>query len=236
MAKQIEQEIEYYYDSHPTKEDLMGERASHRSLTNYLAMVLKWSFHGQVCAIYENLNLYSTTDPDEYPIAPDIMVIKGVEFEDIPSWSIARMGRSPQVVFEILSKKTWKTDIEEKPELYAGMGIQEYFAYDPNMPPLSQKTKRRLFGWRLNQMQGGMVRILPDASGRMWSEQLNSWLVPDGRNLRLYDRNDQLRLTETEVAVKRAEEEARRADIEAKARQALAEKLRSLGINPDEVT
>ncbi len=42
MAKHIENEIAYYYDFHPTEEDLMGETSLHRSLIDSLALVLKW--------------------------------------------------------------------------------------------------------------------------------------------------------------------------------------------------
>ena len=55
---------------------------------------------------------------------------------------------------------------------------------------------------------------------------MESFLVPDYADLRLYDRNGQLRLTRAEAEVRRAE--TRRAN-------ALAEKLRSLGIDPDQI-
>jgi hypothetical protein len=41
MARHIENEVEYYYDSHPTQEDLMGETSFHADLVNYLMDVLK---------------------------------------------------------------------------------------------------------------------------------------------------------------------------------------------------
>ena len=66
-----------------------------------------------------------------------------------------------------------------------------------------------------------MRKMLPGPDGRLWSVQLDSWLVPDREYLRLYDRQGHLRLTQ-------AEAEARRA-------QTLAEKLRSLGIDPDQL-
>ena len=47
MAKQFEDEVAYYYDFHPTEEDLMGETAVHRNLVSYLAFVLRWQFRGQ---------------------------------------------------------------------------------------------------------------------------------------------------------------------------------------------
>ena len=57
MARHIEDEVAYYYDSHSTQEDLMGETAFHAALVRYLVDVLTWLFHGQLCAIYENLNV-----------------------------------------------------------------------------------------------------------------------------------------------------------------------------------
>src|SRR5690348_15741377 len=81
MARHIEDEVKYYYDSHPTEEDLMGETAFHRVLVQYLINVLTWLFHGQVCAIHDNLNMYQTTDYYENPVAPDVAVIKGVAYE-----------------------------------------------------------------------------------------------------------------------------------------------------------
>lgn len=62
----------------------------------------------------------------------------------------------------------------------------------------------------------------------VWSFYLNSFLVPDGQYLRLYDRYGQMRLTKDEAETLRAEVEARKS-------QAFAEKLRSLGIDPDQI-
>ncbi len=93
-----------------------------------------------------------------------------------------------------------------------------------------------------------MTALVPNEDGSLWSEQLASFLLADGQLLRLLDRHRRLRLTEAEArtqqveieaAARRAEARARRA--EAAARQAaerraeaLAEKLRSLGVDPDQ--
>src|SRR5947209_2296423 len=76
MKEHVEDEVIYYYDLHPTEEDLMGETSVHRRLVTYLAAVLRWLFHEQVCAVYENLNFYQTRNYKEYPVAPDLAVIK----------------------------------------------------------------------------------------------------------------------------------------------------------------
>jgi hypothetical protein len=85
--------------------------------------------------------------------------------------------------------------------------------------------------------------------GSLWSPRLESFLVPDGAYLRLYDRQGQLRLTEAEaeaearraaIRLAEAEAEARRAamrlaEAEAEKARTFAEKLRSLGIDPEQL-
>jgi Uma2 family endonuclease len=270
MARHIEDEVKYYYDSHSTKEDLMGETVVHAALVRYLVEVLSWLFHGQRCAIYENLNVYLTRNKEEYPLAPNVAVIKGVEPENLRSWSIPVQGKAPDVVFEIASEDTWSKDLQEKPRHYQRMQVAEYFAYDPNEPPVLRRQPQRLYGWRRDKETGVLEPIMPTASGAIWSEQLESWLVPDGTSLHLYDRPWQVRLTQTEAEIRkaetlsllaeaerrqkeierqraederrqkeaerlRAEAEKRRADAEQSRAQTLAEKLRSLGIDPDQL-
>lgn len=222
MARHIEDEVKYYYDSHPTEEDLMGETSFHRALVQYLIDVLTWLFHGQVCAIHGNLNMYQSTNYYEYPVAPDVAVIKGVAYQQFTrSWRVGKSGPAPQVVFEVASEETWAKDLQEKPGKYASMGVQEYFAYDPHEVPLRASKNRRLFGWRLDPASQSMKEIQPRSDGALWSHHLESWLVPDRAMLRLHDRNGQLRLTHAEFS-----------DLKA---QIFAEKLRSLGVDPDQI-
>ena len=216
MIERTKHYIERYYDSHPTQEDLMGVTSVHALLIHYLMEVLNWMAHKQVCAVHENLNFYQTDVEDEYPSAPDIAFIKGVLWQKIPSYYIGVDGPAPQVVFEIASKETWKKDLEERPWLYARAGIEEYYAYDPHMPPLplSQRRGQSFFGWHLERTTGLMRALKPRPDGSFWSPHLESFLVPNGEYLRLYNREWQLRLTEAET---------------------LAQKLRSLGVDPDQL-
>lgn len=256
MSKQIEREVERYYDTHPTEEDLMGDSVIHGELIRYLVAVLQWLFRDQVCAICSNVNFYRTPDKDERPIVPDIAVIKGEPLHLVMSWYVGVTGPAPQVVLEILSPATWQSDLSDKPRRYAEMGVHEYFVYDPHLTPLEKEKPRRLRGWRLDHARGNMVELLLDAEGRLWSVELDSWLVPDGANLRLYDRYNRRRLKGEEAeaeakrrALLRAEEERRKAEAEAGAKrmalqraeeerrraEALAEKLRALGVDPDRI-
>ena len=227
----------------------MGETSVHAALVHYLVEVLKWLFRGQACAVYQNLNFYQTPNPREYPLAPDIAVITGVNFRHVRSWRVGKTGPAPQVVFEIASEETWKKDLQEKPMQYAQMGVGEYFAYDPNDPHAWRGSSQRLFGWQLERGKRAMRELPVDASGRLWSPSLDSFLVPETEYLRLYDRNGLLRLSfgeaqeqkaaaeaqRAEAEARRADAEAQRAAAEARRAEALAEKLRSLGIDPDQV-
>ncbi len=92
--------------------------------------------------------------------------------------------------------------------------------------------------------------------GHLWSPHLDSFLVPEAEYLRLYDRTGQQRLTQAEAEAEARRAEARQAETETEARkaetrraeaetearkaetkrvEALAEKLRSLGIDPDQI-
>ena len=238
------EEIHYYYDSHPTEEDLMGESRPHAALVAYLKQVLEWLFRQQACVIYENFNFFQTSDEHEYPLAPDVALIKGVSQSPDISWRVGVHGPAPQVVFEIASPKTWVRDLEEKPAQYAAMGVQEYYAYDPYQTPLPLSRRRggRLFGWHRDGRTGQMRRLLLLSDGSLWSPHLESFLVPEGALLRLYDSAGNRRLTKGEADAYRADSEARRAEVaerkaraEAEQKRILAEKLRSLGIDPEQL-
>lgn len=220
----------------------MGESNPHLDLVTYLVTLLRYLFRDQACAVYGNLNFYQTRNPHEYPLVPDVAVIKGAAYDPFAtSWKVGLDGPAPQVVFELLSKGTWERDLTEKPLAYAAMGVQEYFAYDPHKRPLAPATARRLFGWRLSPRDATMRPLSLRQRGYLLSVELDSRLVPDGRWLRLYDRSGHLRLTEAETEAQRAQAEARRAQAEAQRARAaeqrvrlLAEKLRSLGVDPDQ--
>src|SRR5258707_13745360 len=149
MAKHVEHEVAYYYDFHPTEEDLMGETSVHAALVHYLVEVLTWLFRGQACAVYKNLNFYQTPNPREYPLEPDIAVIKGVHFRHVRSWRVGKTGPAPQVVFEIASEETWKKDLHEKPMQDGLMEGQEPFASDPKNRPARRGTSQRPLAWQL---------------------------------------------------------------------------------------
>ncbi len=223
-------ECVHYYDQHPTRDELMGESAAQSQLIFYLLQVLRWLYRAEGWFVVSNLNIYARPRRHEYPLVPDVAVFPGVRIANpaertFRSWRLYMPDRpAPQVVFELASEETWREDLEHKPAAYAAIGVEEYYAYDPNEPPYWRTSTGRLRGWR--NVGGQMQEQAPDAAGRIWSTVLESWLVPDGTMLRLYDRQGQQRLTEAEA--ERAAKEAERA-----AKEAAWAKLRELGIDPE---
>jgi Uma2 family endonuclease len=236
MQEHVKDEVDFYGDFSPFfEEESMPETVPHSELVEYLVAVLKWLFRGYVCAVCENLAFFPPPQLHEPPVAPDIAVIKGVPLGPVTSWHVGKTGPAPQVVFEILSAETWKKDVEEKPGIYARMGVQEYFAYDPHLPPLAAATTGRLVGWHLDHEVPRMTPLTLRPDGSLRSSELDSFLVPDQPLLRLYDRNGQLRLTEAEARTRQAEAEAAARRAAERRADALLEKLRSLGLDPDQL-
>ena len=64
---------------------------------------------------------------------------------------------------------------------------------------LRRDSSQHLFGWQLDQGRREMKEMPGGPGGRLWSVQLESFLVPEGEVLRLYDRYGQLRLTQAEA-------------------------------------
>ena len=229
MDKHLEDQIDVCDDFSPFfEEESMPESIVHAELVWYLVAVLKWLLRDSLCAICEHFAFLPPLEQPGPSVAPDIAVIKGVALRpELTSWRVQTTGPAPHVVFEILSAETWKKDLEEKPDIYAHLGVHEYFAYDPTPSPLAV-TRERLFGWRRDPLSGHMLALLPNEDGSLWSRELDSFLVPDKQMLRLSDRNRQLRLTEAEAEAAARQAAERRAE-------ALAEKLRSLGVDPDQL-
>ena len=104
----------------------------------YTSFALRRFFKGRrpgVC-VASDLLVYDdgrpATDGPVRPVwvSPDIMVAMGVGDRMRDSYVIWREGKAPEFVMEVASESTWRRDRDEKPALYAALGVVEYFLYD----------------------------------------------------------------------------------------------------------
>ena len=161
-------------------------------------------------------------------IAPDCYVVFGVTKRIRPNYkSWEYDGKMPAIVFEFTSRKTRKRDTEFKKVTYETvLHIPEYILFDPFGDYLTPKLQ----GYRSNSE--GTYEPIPLVDGRMYSEQLDLWLVIHGYYLRLYDEKtgEYLRTyeeaeAERAAALTAADDERRRANREQ--RRATAEAHRA---------
>ena len=87
---------------------------------------------------------YEESNP-RVSVAPDAFVVFGVENRLRMSYKVWEEGKGPDFVLEVASPNTWREDMERKPGIYAGLGVGEYFLFDPTGEHLSP----RLQGYRL---------------------------------------------------------------------------------------
>jgi len=210
----------FYPDEYLVEEDQMGDSGASEIVLDYLKQVLRYLYRYDQWAIAGNRNHYHlAVENSENLIVPDIAVFKGIpisakEQVEMSSWDMRKGDKPcPPLVIESSSPSTWHNDIDsdKKPQLYGLIGVQEYFAYDPNPRQVwPRKIGTRLLGWRYDAQQQP-ITIIPNAKGWLWSEVLESWLVADGVYLRLYDADEKPRLTADEVSYEwaKTQEQAR---------------------------
>ena len=123
-------------------------------------------------------------------VAPDCHVTFGVNRDDLQphdSYFTWHLGRIPDFVLEIGSRSTGRVDLGRKRDLYASIGIGEYWRYDPS--PDSRHYGERLVGERLENGEYVRMDVSPGPDGmlRGHSPALGMDLCWDDQRLRFYD-------------------------------------------------
>jgi len=143
--------------------------------------------------------------------APDVYVAFGRPKGYRGSYKLwEESGIFPQVIFEVLSPKNTAMEMTRKRLWYERYGTDEFYVIDPYEPPTAQGW-RRVQGKLIPVETNGFVSPLLGVRFEFTDEKL-TLVGPDGRPF----------LTPSEMAAA----EKQRAD-------ALAAKLRALGIDPD---
>ena len=177
--------------------------------------------------------LYYVEGNPKLSVAPDCYVALGLTDEAIESivrhntylaWEV---GKAPDFVMEIASPSTWRRDLGEKRDVYARMGVREYWRYDATGGDFYGEP---LVGERLAGEEYERMIIRHEDDGSVWghSEALNLDLWWRDGNLRFWDpvRGEWL-LSHEEEHDGRLAAEARAASAEDRAAR-LEEELRQL--------
>ncbi len=174
------------------------------------------------------------------PVVPDMFLSLDVQFpQDVwekknRSYFLWEYGKPPEVVVEIVSN-TEGGETDKKSAIYSKIGVWYYIVFDP----LKQVQKDALRVFELspgdyihkldNQLQkaGLGVTLWEGAYDGLHAVWLR-WVDTDGTLIPTGAEN-------TRREQKRAEKERERAEKEQERAEKLAAKLRSMGIDPDEI-
>jgi Uma2 family endonuclease len=173
-----------------------------------------------------NMFIYYEEGNPRAAVAPDVFVVVGASKHVRPSYKLWEEPKGPDVVLEITSHSTRSEDQGAKRGIYAFLGVQEYFQYDPTgdylLPPLK--------GFRLlgDNYQPLPATTLPDGTLVLCSDALGLELRLEDGTLRFYDPATAKRLlTHQEAEQARQEAEARAQAAEARVAE-LEARLRAL--------
>lgn len=174
----IEPKIEYpESDGQP-----MAETSLHIDTLIYLLVVLRDLFRDAANVfVGGNMMLYYVEGDPRQSVAPDIFVVKDVPNHPRRVYKVWEEGQVPTVIFEVTSRSTRMDDLGIKRGLYAMLGVQEYFLYDP----LGEYLAPPLQGFGLGD--GEYTRIEPNPHGHLESKELGVELGIINQELRVID-------------------------------------------------
>jgi hypothetical protein len=171
-----------------------------------------------------DINVYYKRGDPTAVVAPDVAVAFGVDAaaqEPERSYRLWDAGAAPCFALEIASPNTVRGDLQDKPDKYAQLGVEEYWRLDPTggdllNPPL-QGDSRVLGRW-------APIEVVPDAGGlRARSNVLGLDLCWRPPKLLLWDVTKNAWLCDQDqLAGKAAEEAAARRAAETRAAEEAA--------------
>ncbi len=186
----------------------------------------------------DNSNVFIAGDLLWYPVegkpkivnAPDVLVVLGRPKGKRGSYlQWKEDGIPPQVVFEILSPGNTKSEMERKLVFYERYGVEEYYIYNP-------ENYQFQAWWRGD---GGLDVV--EIADNLVSPRLGIRFEPSETELKIYRPDGVKFLSYVEINQQLEAERQRTEETEAKLiaeqqrNQRLVERLRQMGINPDEL-
>jgi Uma2 family endonuclease len=106
--------------------------------SDYHRRLLMWTLQALEAHFAQNPEVYISGDIMMYyregdprkSISPDVLVCFGINPKLRLTYKTWEEGKAPDFVMEFSSKSTYDKDLGEKMDVYASLGIQDYFLYD----------------------------------------------------------------------------------------------------------
>ena len=184
MTTQEQVDLDYY----ATFPEDDGEPMAETQVNSIQMIDLQWALlelarrQGRApVAVGGNQLMYWNPHNGREHVSPDVYMVLDYKPPLPAKWQTWIEGQFPEIVFEISSPSTWRTDVggrwEDKPALYKRRGVREYYVFDPQA---MVQPALRGYGW----VDGQWQRYELLASGGLWSPLLGAELrvLPMGEN------------------------------------------------------
>ena len=216
----------------------MAETEIHGACMMYVTSALRLWFekHGRANVhVGSNSFLYYERGNPRAVVAPDVYVVVGAAAHLRDTYLLWNEPKGPDFVLEVTSASTRRADERRKRDVYASLGVSEYFLYDPRAEYLTPPLQ----GYRLREGKYRplpAVTVLSNRGVAVASEVLGLELRDErearmvrlrdraaGEDLPTYEEADRAREEEAaarrEEAAARRAAEARNAELEARIRE-----------------
>ena len=160
-----------WYDLIPDPEPPEDALQQATTITNVMSILLaRYADDPTVlCSSQANV-IYDSRVPGSY-LAPDLFIVFGLETDSRAiewgrrSYRIDEWGPTPAFVLEVASASTASRDLNEKRDIYARMGVQEYWRLDRYVEYYGEPVA----GETLVDGQYHRFEVHTDANGDVWS-------------------------------------------------------------------
>ena len=158
------------------------------AMTDTVSALANHFIHRPDVFVAGDLLVYYRMNDNATRVAPDVFVVFGATGKNLrDSWIVWREeGKTPDFVMEVASPSTWQRGASEKRDIYAGIGVAEYWRFDPTGDFFTPE----LVGETLVEGQYREMPLERDSEGRLWGRSavlgLDIYVLP-GLELRLYD-------------------------------------------------
>ena len=190
------------------------------AMTDTVSALANHFIHRPDVYVGGDMLMYYRMNDNQTRVAPDVFVVFGATGKHYRhSWIVWREGKAPDFMMEVASPSTWRRDAAEKRNIYAGMGVTEYWRFDPT----GEHFTPQLVGERLEDGEYRQIPLETEGDGIMRGHSAVLALdicVRPGLELRLYDaesgqwlrthRESEEALQAAEAGRQAAEDEVRR--------------------------
>ena len=200
----------------------MAETGVHGECMMYVTIALRRWFakHGRmdVCVGMNHFLYYEQGNPRAV-VAPDVYVVLGAPGHLRDTYMLWKEPKAPDFVLEVTSASTRREDERRKRDVYAALGVREYFLYDPRAEYLAPPLQG--FRWQdgeyrallaVTALSNREVAVVSEVLGLTLRDEREARLVrlhdrATGEDLPTYEEADRAR--EEEAAARRQESAAR---------------------------